>query len=220
MSQSELLESTITPRKPRRGYAGLSAAALEQQRQQRLLDAALELFGTQGYTGTNIEQLCRHAKVTTRHFYEAFNDKESLLLRLFDQLMRDTLAQVAVALLGSEAPMSERLNDALHAFVQAQLGDPRRARITTIEILGVSQKAELHRHQIIDQFVQLIEAYFTVLVQQHGWPARRYRVWAVAIVGAMHELQMTCLNNPQVFDQESIVTELQALVAILQRASV
>lgn len=207
-------------RKARRGYAGQTAAELQQQRQQRLLDAALGLFGTQGYAATNTEQLCRHAKVTTRHFYEVFKDKEALLLHLFDQLMRDTLAQVSVALLSSTAPMSERLHEVLQAFVHAQLDDPRRARITTIEILGVSQTAEAHRQQVIDQFVQLIEAYFAGLVQQHGWPQRQYRVWAVAMVGAMHELQIACLNDPQTFDQTVILAELAQVLSMLPRVTV
>lgn len=207
-------------RKARRGYAGQTAAELQQQRQQRLLDAALGLFGTQGYAATNTEQLCRQAKVTTRHFYEVFKDKEALLLHLFDQLMRDTLAQVSVALLSSTAPMSERLHEVLQAFVHAQLDDPRRARITTIEILGVSQAAEAHRQQVIDQFVQLIEAYFAGLVQQHGWPQRQYRVWAVAMVGAMHELQIAFLNDPQTFDQTVILAELAQVLSMLPRVSV
>lgn len=206
-------------RKARRGYAGQTAVELQQQRQQRLLEAGLSLFGTQGYATTNTEQLCRQAKVTTRHFYEVFKDKEALLLHLFDQLMRDTLSQVTVALLTSTAPMSARLSDVLRVFVQAQLDDPRRARITTIEILGVSQAAEAHRQQVIDQFVQLIEAYFAGLVQQHGWPQRQYRVWAVAMVGAMHELQIACLNDPQTFDQATILAELTQVLAMLPQIS-
>ena len=35
----------------------------------RLLDAALELFGTAGYEATSIGALCREAKVSTRDFY-------------------------------------------------------------------------------------------------------------------------------------------------------
>lgn len=201
-----------TPRKSRRGYGGRSADALAQERRQRLLDAGFELFGTQGYASTNTEQICRAAKVTTRHFYEQFTDKEALLITLFDTQMQDTLNQVTSALIGSVRPLPERLFEGLEAFLDAQLTDVRRARLTTIEILGVSAQAESRRHTVIGQFVQLVEMYFAVLVQQGHAPDQPYRVLAVAIVGAMHELQMAHLRQPQTFDRISITQALHGVL--------
>ena len=202
------------PRKSRRGYGGRSADELAQERRQRLLDTGFELFGTQGYASTNTEQICRAAKVTTRHFYEQFADKEALLISLFDAQMQDTLNQVTSALIGSVRPLHERLFEGLEAFLDAQLTDVRRARLTTIEILGVSPQAESRRHTVIGQFAQLIEMYFAVLVQQGYAPDQPYRVLAVAIVGAMHELQIAHLRQPEVFDRASMTQALHGLLSI------
>jgi|JI10StandDraft_1071094.scaffolds.fasta_scaffold179402_2 AcrR family transcriptional regulator len=209
-----LAELVDIPRKTRRGYGGRSADALAQERRQRLLDAGFELFGTQGYASTNTEQICRAAKVTTRHFYEQFTDKEALLITLFDAQMQDTLHQVTSALIGSVRPLPERLFEGLEAFLDAQLNDVRRARLTTIEILGVSAQAESRRHTVIGQFVQLIEMYFAVLVQQGHAPDQPYQVLAVAIVGAMHELQIAHLRQPEVFDRASMTQALHGLLSI------
>lgn len=177
----------------------------------------MQLFGTQGYAATPIEQLCRQAKVATRYFYEAFLDKETLLCTLFDQLMQDTFQQVSQTLLDTSTPLADRLNQGLAAFMHAQLEDARRARITAIEILGVSAKTEAHRQKAMNQFVNLIETYCAIMVQQHQWPVRHYRVWGVAIVGAMHELQISHLNQPDAFDQATILSELRHIVALLQQ---
>ncbi len=209
---SELLST-----KSRRGYGGRSAAQLQQERRQRLLDTGLELFGTQGYAATNIEQICRAAKVTTRHFYEQFSDKEALLLTVFDQEIENTFTQVSAALIGSELPLPARLWHGLEVFLNAQLTDPRRARLTTIEILGVSAVAEARRHAVIGQFSQLIEMYFSVMLQQGHAPAQPYHILAVAVVGAMHELQIAHLNQPQVFDRDRITQALQSLLQVYLR---
>ena len=198
--------------KARRGYAGRSAEELVQERRQRLIDTGLQLFTSQGYSATNTEQICREAKVTTRHFYEQFTDKEALLVTLYDQHIEDSFCQVSMALIGSALPLPERLWHGLDIFLNAQLDDPRRARLTTIEFLGVSARTEARRQTVIRQFAQLIETYFSVLQQQGHAPAQPYHILAVAMVGAMHELQIAHLNQPEIFGRAQITQALQDLL--------
>ncbi len=67
-----------------RTYAGLSAPERRAERRERLLDAALELFGTAGFPKTTIPMLCSAAGVTARHFYDEFDSREALLRTLYD----------------------------------------------------------------------------------------------------------------------------------------
>ncbi len=46
---------------PARRYGGKSLEQRREERRRRLLDAGLELFGTQGFQHTTIEQLCATA---------------------------------------------------------------------------------------------------------------------------------------------------------------
>jgi AcrR family transcriptional regulator len=50
-----------------------------------ILDAALDLFSTQGYRGTSIRDISRAAKVSTGAVYHHFKDKEEL----FDELLSE-----------------------------------------------------------------------------------------------------------------------------------
>lgn len=214
MSDSSELGVILPQPKARRGYAGRSAEQLQQERRQRLLETGLQLFGTQGYTLTPTEQICRLAKVTTRHFYEQFADKEALLITIYDQQIQDTFNQVSVALIGSELPLAERFWQVLEVFLHAQLQDPRRARLTTIEFLGVSAATEARRQVVIRQFSQLIEMYLSVLQQQGLAPAQPYHILAVAMVGAMHELQIAHLNQPEVFSRAQITQALKDTLSV------
>lgn len=196
----------------RRGYGGRSAEELAAERRQRLLDTALELFGTQGYAATPTDRLCAAARVTTRHFYEQFQDREALLLAVFEQVMADTRARVAAVLLASDGPPAARFLAALEAFLDAQLEDPRRARLTTSEVLGVSARVEAGRNAVITGFAQLVEGYANVLAAQGALPPRNYRVLAFGIVGAMHELQLAWLNPANGLTREALKTEMRFLV--------
>lgn len=205
-------EASPAPAPKRRGYGGRSAEALSAERRQRLMDTALELFGTQGYAATPTEKLCAAARVTTRHFYEHFRDREALLLAVFEQVMRETQARVMAALLAAEQPPAERLLAALDAFLDAQLEDPRRARLTTSEVLGVSARVEAGRNAVINTFAQLVEGYAGALVANGALPRRNYRVLAFGIVGAMHELQLAWLDPANGLSREDLKAEMGFLV--------
>jgi AcrR family transcriptional regulator len=196
----------------RRGYGGRSAGELAAERRRRLLDTALELFGTRGYAATSTEKLCAAARVTTRHFYEQFRDREALLLAVFDEVMQGSKARVLTALAVPDLPAQGRLLAALDAFIDAQLEDPRRARLTTSEVLGVSARVEAGRNAVINEFAQMIEAYAGMLVASGELPRRNYRVLAFGVVGAMHELQLAWLNPENGLDREGLKTEMRFLV--------
>jgi AcrR family transcriptional regulator len=59
-------------------------ARAEQSRRQ-VLDAALQLFSTQGYRGTNVREIADKAKVSTGNVYHHFEDKEAIFRALLDE---------------------------------------------------------------------------------------------------------------------------------------
>jgi TetR/AcrR family transcriptional regulator, transcriptional repressor for nem operon len=55
----------------------------QQQRHEskiKLLDAALQLIRTQGYAGTTVDDICRHAGMTKGSFFHHFKGKDDLAL--------------------------------------------------------------------------------------------------------------------------------------------
>src|ERR1700743_249076 len=81
----------------RRDYGGRTATQRRAERRQRLMTAALELFGTEGYPATSIERLCARANVSTRNFYEDFASREALLIALHDQITQQAFDAVIEA---------------------------------------------------------------------------------------------------------------------------
>lgn len=203
----------------RRGYGGRSAEELRAERRERLLAAAMELFGTQGYLATRIEHLCAEAKVTTRHFYEQFSDREALLMAVFDRVITDAATAVQGALAQDDMTGMERARAGLHAFVHLQLDDPRRARISCIEVMGVSRALEERRRVVMQQFAGVIEGQIQQLATQGLVPQRSYRALALAFVGGVHELEIDWLLTQPRPSVDSVVEELWFILSTLLAGS-
>ncbi len=56
-----------------RRYGGKTTTERRAERRERLLDAGLALFGTQGFATVTIEALCAEAGLNPRYFYEQFS---------------------------------------------------------------------------------------------------------------------------------------------------
>ena len=220
MAKSDEMSTKVPKTGTKRGYGGRDAEQLAQERRQRLMDTALELFGTVGYLPTTVEKLCSAAKVTTRHFYEHFPDREALLIAVFEDILLDSRQRVLAIMLASQTPLEQRFLAGIEAFLAAHLDDPRRARITTQEIMGVSQNAEAHRHAVITGFADLIETVLASLAAEGRLPVRNYRVLAYGMVGAMHELQIAWLHQAVPQSRAELMAEIRfCLSAMLTGAA-
>jgi AcrR family transcriptional regulator len=113
-----------------RPYGGVSAEGRLAERQRRLLDAGLELFGTKGIAATTIADVCERAALTKRYFYESFASIGELAVAVFGEVTARLAEQVAPAIAagGGVDP-----RPALTVYLRAVLGDPRLARLLAIE---------------------------------------------------------------------------------------
>src|SRR5262245_15354704 len=130
----------------RRRVLGLDLEQRNQERRRLVLAAALELFGTQGYARTSIEQLCQTAGVGTNSFYDLFSSKEDVLSALYDDLTTNLQDAVAGAYL-EHREADDPIRPLISAFVHAAADDPRVANVAFVEAAGVSAAMEEHRRQ-------------------------------------------------------------------------
>ena len=125
---------------PRR-YRGITAAERRAQRRARLLEAGLEVFGTEGYAGSSIRSLSAAASMNSRYFYESFTSREDLLYHVYLDIVSGIATQAAEAL-ADEPTIEGQARSALRAGWVALTDDPRKARIVALEVVGVSDRLE------------------------------------------------------------------------------
>ena len=142
-----------------RRYGGQSAAERDDGRRTRLRDAALELYGSQGYASVSIDRLCSAAKVSTRHFYQLHSSKEDMLLDLYASLTSASLEDVVESLQRTEGEtIAVRMREAVGAYLRPLLADARKARVAFVEIVGVSARVEERRLQFRNGIVAMVES--------------------------------------------------------------
>lgn len=134
---------TKTATKSGRSYGGESQDERDARRRKQLLDAGLEVFGTEGFRAATVRGVCAEAHVADRNFYENFASLEELLIavhrRSVEELLEKVVAAIGEISAGADIePAIQRGFDAYFEFVE----DPLQARVVWREILGVSPSVD------------------------------------------------------------------------------
>lgn len=200
---------------PSRPYRGRHTDERSADRRQRLLAAALELFGTEGYGSVTIERVCSDAKVSTRYFYEHFDGRESLLAAVFDQMVDHARTRIIQALASPAPDAQQRALNALRVFFKLYLGDPRFARIGSIETVGVSREMETRRRRAVHELTGIISGAANGLAESGILPPADYHLAAVALVGACNELVVEWLTAETGLNAEQMTKQIVGLFRAL-----
>ncbi|EHN78258.1 TetR/AcrR family transcriptional regulator [Streptomyces coelicoflavus] len=177
-------------RAPTGRYGGKSAAQRQAERRRRFLDAALQLFGdTPGYRATTVAALSEAAGLSTRQFYEEFRTLEDVLAALHLQVNDWAEAAVRTAAARTrDLPLPDRAAAIFRAYAGNVTADPRRVRITFVEIIGVSPRLEEQRLARRARWVDLIRAEAHTAVLRGEAAHRDYRLAATAFIGGVNGL--------------------------------
>ena len=208
---------------PRAGrpWRGQSPQERREGRRRRLLDAALELFGTTGYAGTSLTALCAQACVSPRHFYELYAGREQLMADLYDEIVLETARRVREAHEAAPLTAEARIDAGLRAALEHQTSDPRRARVLQLETIGVSPWLEQHRRGVIATFAEGTEEQYRLLVADGQCVDRPFRQVAVALVGAFDELLVSwLLTEPRTPPAELLPVAREVFLSVFQGRAV
>ncbi len=170
-----------------RRYSGRSVEEWKAARRERLLEAALELFGTDGYPATSVERLCALAKVSTRHFYHEFQNKEAVLLAVHAQVIELALRSTGEALATTaEAPVRERIVAAVDGYLQTIMTDLRRAQISFVEVVGASPAVEEQRIAFRELLISSVTGVGEAAVARGELSRKDFRFVGLCFIGAVN----------------------------------
>ncbi|MGW3652616.1 TetR/AcrR family transcriptional regulator [Streptomyces sp. NPDC000878] len=177
-------------RAPTGRYAGKTAEERQVARRRRFLDAALQLFGdTPGYRSTTVAALSEAAGLSTRQFYEEFRTLEDVLAALHLQVNDWAEEAALTALADAEGlPLAERAAAIFRAYAANVTADPRRIRMTFVEIIGVSARLEEQRLARRSRWVNLICREAEAAVTAGEAAPRDYQLAATAFIGSVNGL--------------------------------
>lgn len=149
----------------RRSFRGLSLEERQNERREKLIEAGLQIYGTQGFFSVTVRDICNEAKLTERYFYESFKRSEELFktiyLRLIEQLQQTILA----AVMQSQGEVNPRkmIEAGLQAFFHTLRNDPRMARILFIDAILVHEIQGNTIYEAIARFDRMTTAFILLM---------------------------------------------------------
>ena len=187
---------------PASPYRGVPADERRAERRRRLIDAGLELFGTRGIAGTRVDDVCAHAGLTKRYFYENFDSPDELVHAVVEKVLADLTAVMlpAIAAGGWRNP-----RPALSTFVSTLLADPRLVRLLVVETHNGSLAPR--RQEFIDRAVDLWLA-TDPGADQAAEHLPTQRLLAHAMAGAAGEVALAWVNGRIDLTPEAITDHL------------
>lgn len=211
------MPDAAAPKTSARRYGGLTPEQRKEQRRERLLASALESFGTRGYAATPIEKLCSDAGVTARHFYEEFEGREAILRCVYDEIIDELHRSIRAALVDDDGDAEQRVARAVRSVFEVLLADPRKARIVTVEIVGVSPALEEHRRLGALSLARMLAMAIPLLRQDVRPGSRMLDTVSVVLVGGVKELVVEWLHAEQRASAEQLAGELHRIFVALVR---
>jgi AcrR family transcriptional regulator len=137
--------------KEKRRYGGASFEARQTDRRERLVRAAVDVFGRAGRDGATVAAICAEAGLTARYFYESFPSREALFVEAYRTAQRELLADVARAITASDDPV----RGALTGFFGVLASHPGPARVFLLDPHGREPAMQEAGRDAAMQLVQL-----------------------------------------------------------------
>jgi len=137
------------------GRHGLPREFVARNQRERLIAGLAEAVAENGYSGTTIAHITRHAAVSRRTFYEHFNSKDECFIAAYDTVMTELNRRVGEAF-EQEEEWPQAVRAGLAAMLEFLTSEPHLARLSMVEAL-VAGPVVVERY---DAAIQSLVPYF------------------------------------------------------------
>ena len=116
------------------GRHGLPREFVVHNQRERLIAGLAEAIAENGYSGTTIAHITRHAAVSRRTFYEHFSSKDECFVAAYDTVMAELRERVSAAFEGAD-DWPHAVKAGIGAMLEFLAAEPSLARLCMVEAL-------------------------------------------------------------------------------------
>lgn len=202
----------------RRRYGGVAPEVRQRQRRERLVEAGLHVFGTRGFHGATVREVCARAQLTERYFYESFAGLPALFEAVYtsitDELRMNTLAALAV-----QPPDADAMAEAaLRVFYETIRSDACRARICLIEAVSVGPLGGELGDESARQYAALVRHFLSLLYVEEGFDELDLDLLASGLIGMNIHIATEWVRSGFVTPMERVIATNMAAYRALGAA--
>ena len=155
-----------TPPTPRRRYGGVLPEERQRLRRAKLIEGAIEVFGTKGFHAATVREVCVAAHLTERYFYESFKTLPQLFLATYAELREQLMGLTLAALKKAEPTPLGMLEPGIRVFLEFIRDDPRRGRIMLVDSLAVNDEVAAMSGATARDYSAMMRQHLHMLVPQ------------------------------------------------------
>lgn len=217
-------------------WRGTSRTDRDGARRDRLLAAALELYGTRGFRATSIQALCQESGVSSRSFYDLFparrsdagqeslTAQESLLEELYIILNEEIGQALTTLTIPAGTSLLEATIHIVSTALMPMLSDERKARVLEVEAVGVSESLEARRRATMRMLAAAVDSAFESVLSVFTLPGSTSSLrpddgglTSLIIVGGITEALVQRVHTP-VAQRSSTDDFLTGIAKVAMRA--
>ena len=175
------------------------------RKRQTILSAGRELFLSNGYQGTSVDQIAASAEVSKQTVYKHFGDKQELLLTIVNDALDSTVTPFLgrIATLGDTTDLAPDLVDLAADYLRAVLQEPV-VQLRRLVVGEANRMPELAQRYYEQAPVRTLAAFADCFARLHDLrllhvpePWRAAEHFAFLIVGRCIDQALFC-GGPQV----------------------
>ena len=187
------------------GRHGLPREFVAHNQRERLIAGLAEAVAENGYGGTTIAHITRHAAVSRRTFYEHFSSKDECFVAAYDTVMAELRERIATAF-DEEEDWPQAVRAGIAAMLEYLTAEPNLARLSMVEAL-VAGPVVVERY---DAAIQSLVPYFKAGREQASPEvlARLSPTTEEALVGGMVSLISRRIFAGRTAELESLLPDL------------
>lgn len=202
-----------------RPYRGIPASERRAQRREQLLDAGLELFGTEGYASTSIRAVSAAASMNSRYFYESFSSREDLLYHVYERIVHELVVATAEATAKADT-IEGQARAGLRAGWTLVTDDPRKAQVLAVEVVGVSDRLDRLRREIRHALADLTSRNALAIAGEGRRLSLDPVLTARSLIGGVVEVLVDWINGDVDASVDEVVEHFTRLFSAVAAASV
>jgi AcrR family transcriptional regulator len=200
-------------------YGGVAAEQRRERRRAQLIEAALDLLGTEGWQACTVRAICGRARLTPRYFYESFPDRDVILLAVFDEISQEGAAVALRALGDAGTGARSHARAAIGAFIEFVTDDPRRARVLFVEAMG-SEVLAKRRFETLRLFAGLVAEQARIFYRMPDASDPLVETTALMVVGGLAETLLAWLDGTLAISRHQLIEDCTDLFVATGEASV
>jgi AcrR family transcriptional regulator len=116
------------------GRHGLPREFVVHNQRERLIAGLAEAIAENGYSGTTIAHITRHAAVSRRTFYEHFSSKDECFVAAYDTVMKELRERVSAGFEDAD-DWAHAVRSGISAMLSFLAAEPHLARLCMVEAL-------------------------------------------------------------------------------------